>query len=292
MKIIKRILAGLALVVVFVLALLYFKVLWVLAPYYDLENHIELEVPVMDMEAYKGIWEVHRRPYIYTLQSEKGGGAVCIVGISHTKDPANPSLDSLRYYWKKFNPEVALVEGRVGNLFSWFQNPIEELGEGGLVTQLANKKGIKLYSWESKREKEIAFLMDKFPPEEIAMFYTFRPYFSNIRYGKYENPEMALQDYLESRTDYSGIRGLFNTWQELDEKWQKDFPGIEWREYSSGSGYPEGYLNEIWNHTNILRDENMIRVIVELVGKGKRVFVTMGVSHAPRIEKTLKAAID
>ncbi|MEN0051442.1 MAG: hypothetical protein AAF806_30535, partial [Bacteroidota bacterium] len=173
-----------------------------------------------------------------------------------------------------------------------FQDPIKELGEGGLVTQLANEKGIKLYSWESRQEQEIEFLIQKYTPEEIAMFYSFRPYFSNMRYGTYDDPESTLQGYLESRTDYPTIRGVFKTWQELDEKWQDDFPNIEWRDYGAGKGYPEGYLNEIWNYTNLLRDEHMVNMIIELVNADKKVFVTMGVSHAPRIEHTLRATLE
>ena len=289
---IRTILIGIGLLLLFVLSLLYFKVLWVLAPFYDIEKPIELKVPVMDMESYKEIWDTHRRPYIYTLTLPKSDGAVCIVGIDHTKNPASPDLDSVEYYWNKFNPEIALVEGRVGNLFTWLQDPVKELGEGGLVTKLANEKGIKLYSWESKREKEIAFLLKQFTPEEIAMFYTFRPYFSNMRYGKYDHPESKLQEYLESRTDYPTIRGIFQNWEELDKKWKEDFPDIEWRDYGSGNAYPEGYLNAIWNETNRIRDEHMINVIVKLVNEGERVFAIMGVSHAPRIEKTLRAALE
>ena len=288
---IKKIIIGIGAIILFVISLIYFKVIWTLAPLYDLENRVPIEVPIMDMESYKKIWDSHRRPYIYSLKSLSFGGEVVIVGVDHTKDPNHPHLDSLHYYWNKFNPDIALVEGRVGNLITWLQDPVKELGEGGLVTKLANKKGIKLYSWESKREDEIESLLKKFSPEEIAMFYTFRPYFSNMRYGEYENPESALQDYLESRTDYPHIKGIFKTWQELDEKWKNDFPDIEWRTYGSGKGYPEGYLHDIWNHTNLLRDEHMVRVITELVNKGNSVFVTMGVSHAPRIEKTLNALI-
>ena len=273
-----------------VLLLIHFKVFWVLAPYYTLTQSIELEVPIMDMKAYEEIWNTHRRPYIYTLSSRSGGAAL-IMGIIHTKEADHPHLDSLKYHWEAFDADIALVEGRVGNLITWFQDPTEELGEGGLVTHLANQKGINVYSWESRREDEIRQLLEKHTPEEIAMFYTFRPYFSNMRYGEYSDPEAALQDYVESRTDYPGIEGVFTSWEELDKKWKTDYPNIEWRTYGSGKGYPEGYLHDIWNATNVMRDEHMVKAIAELVDKGHRVFITMGASHAPRIEATLRALL-
>ena len=180
----------------------------------------------------------------------------------------------------------------MGNLITWFQDPVEGCGEGGLVTHLANRDGVPLYSWEPKREMEIDILRKDFSVEEIAMFYTFRPYFSNSRYGPYSDPEAALQDYLDSRTDYPHLKGVFTSWEELDRKWKNDFPNIDWKNYNSGNGYPDGYLHNIWNRTNLLRDEYMIMSIVELVNQGKVVFVTMGSSHAPRIEKTLKKALE
>lgn len=289
-KIFKILLGSILALTLFVAALVYFKVLWILAPYYDLESQVVLEVPVMDMNAYEEIIDTHRRPYIYQVK-DSGGGSALICGVSHTKDVNNPELDALREKWKAFNPDIALVEGRVGNLFTWFQDPVEELGEGGLVTAMANRKGIDLYSWEPRREYELDILIKEFSAEELAMFYTFRPYFGNMRYGKYDDPEAALQDYLDSRTDYPQIEGVFESWEEMDAKWKKDFPGIEWRDYGAGKGYPEGYLHEIWNRSNLIRDEHMLMATVELVRKGHRVFVTMGASHAPRIEKCLKAAL-
>ncbi len=41
----------------------------------------------------------------------------------------------------------------------------------------------------------------------------------------------------------------------------------------------------------MVRDVNMCRAIIELVNKGERVFISMGASHAPRIEGTLRGMI-
>ena len=277
--------------VLLILLLIYFNVFWLLAPQYEVNRLVPLEVPVMDMKSYEDIMSTHRRPYIFILKSVTGG-EVCILGVEHSKDPARKDLDSILHYWKNFDPDIALVEGRVGNLFRWLQDPLTELGEGGLVTDLANKKNIPVYSWEPKRKDEIEILMKTFAPKEIAMFYTFRPYFSNMRYGGYSDAEAALQDYLKSRTDYPHLKGVFKSWQELDQKWQTDFPEEDWRNYGSGRGYPDGYLHEIWNHTNLMRDHHMISIIVELVSEGNRVYVIMGSSHAPRIEGSLKSLIN
>ena len=109
---------------------------------------------------------------------------------------------------------------------------------------------------------------------------------------KYKNPEDKLQDYLDDRTDYDKIRNIYTSWEQLDSVWNNDYPKLKWREYSSGIGWPEGYLHDLWNGSNLARDEQLIQIILEEVNKGNKVFATVGASHAPRIEKTLKKAIN
>jgi len=290
-RIIKKIALLIGFVLISILVLIQCKVLWVLAPNYQVSNLVPLEMPIMSMKDYESIWDNHRRPYIYPVKS-KSGTKVHIVGVEHTKDVNHPHLDSIRHWWNHSQPTIALVEDKVGNLFTWLQHPIEELGEGGLVTHLANKKGIPLYSWEPPKEVEIELLLEDFSAKEIALFYTIRPYFSNLRYGKPKNPEAKLQEYLESRTDIPPLEGIFKSWEAVDAQWQKDFPNYDWRNHQAGSGFPKGYLHDLWNRSNTIRDEYMIQIILETTSKQQETFVVMGVSHAPRIEATLKKALE
>lgn len=277
----------LGLVLLLILAI-YLDIIWLLAPFYDVKQYEELREPIMDMIAYEEIWGTHRRPYIFSVTASNEGG-VWVMGVDHTKDPNDAQLDSIRYYWDTVQPTFALAEGRIGNLIRYLQDPVIECGEGGLLRQLADDSSVPIYSWEPRRDTEIAMLMRDFPVEQLAMFYTFRPYFSNMRFGKPSDPESALQDYLKSRTDYDYLRGVFESWSELDSMWQADYPGLSWRDYSDGSGWPRGYLHDIWNRSNVARDEHMVQIILEQVSAGEKVIVTMGSSHAPRIEKTLRS---
>ncbi len=291
MRIIKFALAiTLGLIIAFILSL-YFDVIWKSPGFYQTENIRKMEVPIMDMEAYKEIISQHRRPYCYTIKS-KNGGKVYILGVEHTKDKTNAQFDTISRLWEEAKPTVALVEGRMGFLFSWTQDPIEHYGEGGLVSHLSRKDGVKLYTWEPRKEDEIKLLLQDFSAEQLAAFYSFRPYFGNMRHGKPSNPEEKLQGYLESRTDIEPLKGHFTSWQELDSYWQRHFPDINWRDYSDEKGWPSGFLSEIANASNLARDYHMVQAIADLVEKGETVFVTMGSSHAPRIEKSLHAIIE
>lgn len=290
MKIFKWILLTLTLSALLLVSFFYFNILWKSPGFYKIKQPKELIEPIMDMEAYSQILQTHRRPYCFSVSSSSGG-KVYIVGIEHTRDKNNSQLDTIQNIWNEVKPTVALVEGRLGFLFAWFQNPVEEYGEGGLVSQLSKENGIDLYTWEPKREDEIDFLLKNFTAKQIAMFYSFRPYFSNMRFGKPDNPEAKLQHYLNSRTDYDQIRDIYISWEELDEIWRKDFPEINWRDYSDEYGWPEGYLRQIASASNLARDYHMIQIIIELVNNGETVFVTMGSSHAPRIENAIKSII-
>lgn len=290
LKIIAGLLAGLVLVILLGLLLMAADVIWRSPPYYSVANRQALTVPVMNMTDYWEIINSHRRPYIYKINS-KSGGVVHIVGIEHTKDPQHPQIDSLRTVWKAAKPDVLLVEGRLGFYFSWFMDPIEHYGESGLAVHLAKRAGVELYTWEPTRQDEVEMLLPKYTPQQLAMFYSFRPYFSKMRFGKPADPEAKLQEYLDDRTDYPHIRGVFSSWQELDSLWQEMHPDIEWRNYSDGIGWPEGFLKDLANDSNLARDEHMIQIILELLEQGKTVLVTMGSSHAPRIEAALQTAI-
>jgi hypothetical protein len=290
-KVIKIVLISAIVLTAIITFLFLFDVMWKSPSFYKVETETKLNKPIMDMVEYEEIIAVHRRPYCYSIKS-KSGGRVYVLGIEHTKDAVNSQFDTINRIWNEADPTTALVEGRMGFLFTWFQNLITEYGESGLTAELAKEKGIKLFTWEPTRDDEVKSLIKKYSAEQLAMFYSFRPYFSNMRFGKPHNPEEQLQSYLESRTDTEHLRGVVKSWQELNSLWNKDFPNINWRDFSDEYGWPEGYLSSIANESNLYRDYHLVQIINELVKKGERVFVTMGSSHAPRIESTLRDLLE
>lgn len=267
-----------------------FGIVWKSPPFFKTKHPVALNSPIMDMETYMdNLVGNHRRPYIYVIES-KTKGKVIVLGLEHLNTPNHPQFDSIRHYWNLYKPTIALVEGRLGFLFKWMQNPIKHYGESGLTSELAKKDGVDLYTWEPSRDDEIELLIKKHPAKQLAMFYALRPFFGKSDAQRKESPEKQLQTLINERTDYKHLKHSINTWEEIDSTWKKDFPSLNWRTYNAGYGYP-GYLNNIWNDSNLTRDEHMVRSIVELVEKGETVFVTMGVSHAPRVEEVLKSTL-
>ena len=283
----KRCLKVFLLLIVIIVSLFYFDIIWKSPSYYKTEKQVKLSEPIMDMEAYMEIINDHRRPYIFTINS-KSGGKVIVVGTDHINDPNHHQFDSIRHYWDKHQPTFALVEGRLGFFFSWIHHPIEAYGESGLTSMLAKKHNVDLYTWEPSREDEIKMLLKKHSAKRLAMFYSLRPFFQLPKNEKNKN---HLQALIEERTNYESLENSISRWQEIDSIWKVDFPQLNWKTYNSGYGYP-GYLHNIWNDSNLARDKHMIDIISEQVKKGKTVFITMGASHAPRIEHALKSVID
>ncbi|WP_353777833.1 hypothetical protein [Winogradskyella sp. 3972H.M.0a.05] len=287
----RRLFIGLLTFVVLIVALFYFNVIWRSPSYYTLEQDIALEVPIVDMKAYMDTdLKDHERPYIFEVESPNNNGKVVVLGVEHRSDKTHPQFEAIRQHWKDNNPTVALVEGRLGFYFSWFQDPIESYGESGLTASLAKKSNVPLYSWEPERHNEVSALAKKYDTKQLAAFYVLRPFFGHHPDSRKENAEDMLQSLIKDRTDYPEVAGAITSWEEIDEIWNSEFPDIDWRTYNTGYGWP-GSFHEIWNSSNLYRDEHMVKIILEQVGKGETVFITMGASHAPRVENTLKHQI-
>lgn len=273
-------------IVALFLVLFFTGIIWHSPDRYTTTSQLQFTVPIMNMHDYDSLGN-HRRPYIYSIYTSKGN--VTVAGIDHTRDKHDPQLDSIDHYFMLQQPDVVLIEGLLGFLFSWFQDPVAAHGESGYAVALAKDKSIPFYSWEPSREEEVRDLGLRFTPLQLAAFYSLRPYFSNYRFGKPADPDAVMQQYINERTAVEGLHGTITSVAQIDSIWKKDFSLLkDWRETSDEYGWPAGWLSDIFNASNLYRDEHLCTAITELVKQGKHVFVTMGSSHAFRIEAALR----
>ena len=278
--------------VVLILALMVFSYLriWRSPPYYTPSNDITLCIPVMSNTEYGSFVANHPRPYIVQIATVNGG--LLLYGSTHTNDPSDPQVAQIEQLWQSHRPTVLLVEGRLGFLYSGLSNPVHSYGEMGAAYALARQDRVTTYSWEPTRDIEIGLLLEEHAAERVALFFTLRPYFSNYRFGKPDDPDAVAQEYLNSRTDYPGLRGTLRDVADIDAIWQRDFAEYDdWRNTSDEYGLP-GYLAELVEASNRARDEHFARVIIDLVQQGHRVFAVAGSSHAVKLEATLDAALN
>lgn len=283
------------LLLVTALLLIQCNVLWLPPKKYHPVNRVTLAPPVMTLEEYtsSGLISRHPRPYVYTIESRNTRGAVLVFGAEHTFDPNHKQFPAMKENWDRFNPTTALVEGNLDLILTWFFNPVKASGEGGYTQELAKSKGIKIYSWEPGIEAEMDAILEKHDPFHVAVFYCLRPYQNRWDQFSKAGQDSKMAHLIAERAQYKTLRGTLISVEQVDSLWKADFPSLpSWRSYKHPeNGWPDGMLKQIAEETNMVRDVNMCRAIIELVNKGERVFISMGASHAPRIEGTLRGMI-
>lgn len=262
-------------------------IVWRSPPFYTDFQPGQRLAPIMTMAEYGEVFETHVRPYVVDIESSRG--AVLVYGTRHTKDPADPQIADIAKRWGEFQPSVALVEGRLGFFIPVLMDPVRRFAEMGAVNALARREGIRVYTWEPTREVEIASMLEDFSPEQVALSYVLRPYFGNLRFGRPDDPDAFVEEFRRKRTKYPGLENTLESVAHIDAIWRRDFGGLpDWRDTSDEYGLP-GYLGEI--ATNLVRDEHLVRVIIDLVNSGERVFVAAGESHSVKVEQALRAAL-
>lgn len=284
---IRRLLLGILLLWVLSAAVLWL-IAWRRVPLYLPESAIDLPVSLMTAAEYGVVIETHPRPYVVEIES--GGGGIILYGAEHTKDPADPQIADIRRRWREFGPTVALVESRLGIMFPGFMDPVKTFSEPGAVHALARDDGIPTYSWEPPLEVRMDSLLDQgFSREQVALYSVLGPYFSNRRYGRPEDPESVVAEAVRKRGTWPGIEGALRDVESVEAAWTRHFPeGPDWRDVSDQYGLP-GFLGQI--DGNAARDEHFIRVIIDLVRQGERVFAVAGLSHAVKLDAALHAAL-
>lgn len=258
--------------------------LWKSPAYYKTESPKDYSDQIYGMDYHDSVVVLTVPPYYY--EEVVNEGSVLIMGVTHTVNPADSQLVILEKEWDRFRPTVLLLEGRLGFLLKPFQDAVKEYGEGGKAKGLAHRDGVTFYTWEPDRETEIKEMVRKFGAEKTALFYSLRPYFSSMRHGKPSDPDRVMEENISSRTDYDLLRGKIKSVADVDRIWKRDYPGEKnWRDYSDEYGWPAGYFTDMALYSNLIRDIHMLNIIDELTEKGEKVFVTMGMSHAIRIQK-------
>jgi hypothetical protein len=260
---------------------------WRSPPFYETDESRALPAAILTQAQYEAVHESFPRPYVVDCATSKG--RVVLFGASHTRDPRDPQIIDLETRCAALQPTQVLVEGRPGGPLVAL-DPIGRLGEGGAAMRAARRARVPVHSWEPSREAEVAAQLARFPRQRVALFYVLRPYVSSLRFGKPKNPDADVEATRRRRVRWKGLEGTLRDVAAIDAIWRRDFAGLpDWRDTSDEYGWP-GYLDEIAHAANEIRDEHFARLLVELLGRGERVFAVAGSSHAVRLEPVLDAA--
>lgn len=228
-------------------------------------------------------------PYVLEITKDvTGTGALLYYGARHADDPDDPQIADIRKRWDAFKPTVALCEGRSRGYFvGWPMTTWGGLPEPAWVHYLARESDVPLYSLEPDYAGEVAALLQTFTPEQVALYFTMRVYWSEAAGTADES--LAL-DLLEKRTAVKGLESSLTSIADIDRIWNRDLATHgDWRTLTSE---PSGtYLADISTRSRIVRGEHMARVLLHLVANNERVFAVVGSGHVIRQEWALRAAL-
>jgi len=261
--------------------------------YYDLDPEaVALPMRPMNNAEYAEVIGDHPRPFIVRIENVgEAGGGVLLYGATHTRDPDNPQIAEIERLWADFDPTVALCESDLGILFPGFIDPIETFGEAGALHALARRHDAPTYTWEPRPNVLARALVEQgFTKEQVSLSLVLRPAFSSRRFGPHANAEALVADTFRERVSLPAISGALRSVDDIDAAWANHFPeGPDWRDVSDEYALP-GFLARI--DANLPRDRHFARVVIDLVRKGERVFAVAGSSHAVKLERTLRAALE
>lgn len=263
--------------------------------YYPIDSEIVLEDNFRTMTEHDEFMGDKNWPYV--LEINTSDGALHYYGSYHVNDPENFQIEDIKHRWLNFNPTVAVTENRLGIVFGSEDSDIENYSEFALAYILGNRDNIPVYTLEPTWDDEVREMKSQFPIEEITLFYTMRV-FLNERRPEMTNSEIEdlAEQLLSKRGSRSGLEGSLNSLQELDNLWQKNFSDLgDWRTIKKFACDPSTNptrLSAMGNFVNEVRDRHAVKVILDLMKKGNRVFAFAGGSHVVKQEPVLKAALN
>ena len=232
-------------------------------------------------------------PYIIKLQI--GKGELLYFGAQHIYDPKNPQTAQIEKLWKEFRPTVAYHESTGTSLSKTVEEAVSTSGEPGLVRFLAARDKIPVFSLEPNRNDEVAMMLKTYTPEQVKLFFVLR----QVPQFRERKNDQTIEDFMTTfLRNISYIAGLENappnTIAELDKSSLWLSPQLQdWRTADRSWSDPvatKAYTNQIARLSSEFRDLYMVKLLIDKVKQGERVFAVVGGSHVVMQEPVLKAA--
>jgi len=231
------------------------------------------------------------------------GGRLVYFGAQHSRDAAHPQFAELTETWRNTNPTVAFYEGPDRGVGATATETITSFGESGYVRFLAQKSGARIERLEPSPQQEIAAMAERFPVEQIKLFYILREAARlRDREGKTgEQLNAAMTTMMQRAQTLLGEQfGPPWTLDDLQSAFKRNWTSpAAWSEAPSDwfdparSGSETGgrFTNEINRASSEFRDRHMYEVLAKAVLAGDVVFAVVGRDHVPSQAAALRCAL-
>ena len=263
-----------------------------------LKNNTEIEKLLLTTQEMNSVYQkLHKQKFIYPYFFKIAANyhSLYFLGTTHTFDPKNHQIVTIKKYWNRFLKEtkkksyVVLIEGGERPIEKSESRAIKKHGEPGFTTRLASKKGIKTFSPEPDSKKINDELIKIFSREEIlyngfagrvAQWNRlidkpdFKKYFNHsVKRGK-KDPRWKGFDF--SMDNFVKIH---------DEKHKHKFNINNYECFNEDSS---PYKSKVSAVSGLIRDTHIVSEIKKLWDKGNNIFVVYGSGHAIVQEPALK----
>ena len=248
------------------------------------------KIELMSYDEYVELSVSIQIPYVLEIDADKG--SLLYFGSEHSVDITHPQFNLMNNLWNEFKPTIAFSEGGIWELEESREKAISKHGEHGFLRFLAERDEIPIHSIEPTEGEEIKYLLERFSPEELKLYYLLRQVVQHRRMGYVESIEDYIEKFIFIFGDREGLHGVVNSVAEFEEIYSKyiNEPG-DWRNVPDTWFNPlldETIFNQIGQLSSRFRDEHMLKLLTEQVRNGNRVFAVVGLTHVVMQEPVLR----
>lgn len=229
------------------------------------------------------------------------GGRVRYFGAGHSSDPADPQFAEIEKAWNAFKPTAAFYEGPNRPIAETAAETIKQAGESGYLRFLAKRDGVPFTTLEPSPVEEAAFVMKKYPADQVMLFYVLRETARLRERRKMSESELkpAIASLLERASKLPGLTA-FTTLEGLEAAYKRYWTSPanwweapqQWFDPLKTSKETGGvFTNEINKLSSEFRNLHMYRLLATSALEGKRAFAVVGGNHVPMQAPALRCAV-
>jgi hypothetical protein len=239
----------------------------------------------------------------FLLDLATSRGRIYYFGAEHLTDPSHPQFAEIEKAWSAVSPTVAFYEGPNRPIAATGEETIKQAGESGYVRFLATRDGVPFLSLEPSPQDEAAYIMKRYPAEQVLLFYVLRETSRLRDRQKLSEADLkkAVAQLLERVSKLKGAEGVIPNidaldtaykkyWSEPAQWWQAP---TNWFDPAKSSAETGGkFTNEINRASSEYRNLHMYHTLAGAALEGKKVFAVVGRNHVPMQEKALRCALE
>lgn len=251
-------------------------------------------------EYLKTRWE-----YPYTFKLSKNENQLYFFGEIHSYQDDDPQWETLKSFWTDFlektkdQKRIVFTEGGIRPVESSESDAIVKYGGMGLITFLATRESIKIFSPEPEESYKRSELEKEFSRDDIQYYYFARMVAQWSIHKEFE-PDFVIyiNKYLDTDHRRSGWEGYDFSLQHMRDVHADlfgkvfDENDIKFIRSVSSPVFLHGVTNRVSRRSSEIRDEYIVDQIIKHMNEGYSLFVQFGGNHAVLQKPYLEELLD